>query len=190
MNIKEFLETYNTCPFCASILPLTAEVTSKSNLSDEKCLRAKVYHNNDVLNIKVSSNYFVVANAIDIDFSISIIDGNIAYCGMTSLFISLYDINIKIKKRCNQHDHSFSRVISLFYDRSESVFDIRPILDTFSFRNEYDNYTVKNDYVQHSTSLFISNHIPIRSHFIPLDKFPLHNIHKLTTKLTAIALLI
>src|SRR4029077_6658068 len=115
-----------------------------------------------------------------------IIDGNIAYCGMTSLFISLYDLNIKIKKRCNLHpDHSFSRMISLFYDRTESVFDIKPLIDTFSFRFEYDYYTVKNDYNHHATNLIISNHIPIRSHFIPLDKFPLHNINKLANKISA-----
>src|SRR5271166_2495154 len=129
MVLKEFLNDCSVCPMCRSAYALDMSVVSGGGRDDEN-ISGSVEVAEDRLNITISTKYFIGSQADDITFSITINGGMVICCNTASQFISIYDIDILLRKSCKQCH--VSKIVKLFYDRADSVFTVNRYFEIFS----------------------------------------------------------
>ena len=196
MIIRQFVETFRDCPMCHHRLDIDAR--HKNTTSDSNIL--KIHTDNDALIIDVSSPFFVNADNNNFEFAISLFNGNILHCNNTNQFVSLYDLNIILKKECKHcfalsKLNSFSRSMRLYYDRDESAFNAEALIDCFTFRDDVKHYYFCNNF-EDGTSLLGINPIGgfdrskiVKTHYVPFESFDFDNRHSMITKLFAMQML-
>lgn len=198
MIIRQFVETFRSCPMCHNVLDI--EANHKETHSDSNKLT--VHAESDMLRISVKSPYFINASQInDFEFSISLFNGNIMQCNMTDRFVSLYTLDLILKKECRncfKHSklNSFSRSISLYYDRTDSAFKSDALIDCFTFRDDNSHYYFCNDFKE-ETSLVGINPLGLfdrskisRTGYVPFESFNFDNRHSMITRLHSMQLLV
>lgn len=191
MNIKKFLNEYKDCPFCHAPLTLESLQADKITLTNNK------------LTISMKSDYFVDPNRDTFEFSISIVNGRILHTDATNKFISLYDLDILLEKKClkcpnniaQSYDilngggiSAFSRTIKIFYDRTQSAFAAKPWLEYFSFFRNQEKYVFSNNYATLYSFIVIGEQMHT-SPYIPFEKFNFQDEEKLFSKINSIMLL-
>jgi hypothetical protein len=180
MNLKQFIDEYKNCPLCD--FPTT--ITSDQGET--------IIHNNK-LTISIKTQYFMEPNIDTFEFSILIINGNISFTNSTNQFISLYELDILLKREC-QNCKSFSRTIKLFYDRSVSAFKAIPYIEYFKFYYNSVLYVIVN-YNDKNSDLMITdyNTTSLEKYYsiphIPFNRFDFSNEEKLFSKINSILLL-
>ena len=196
MLIKNFIETYSSCPLCHERLEIQAVPQSTS--SDHAI--SVIIVGNDRLKINVQSEFFVNPKRRSFDFTIAVSDGQIISCDQTNQFVSLYDLGILLKKECincakRTPGEIFTRSILVHYDRSESKFVSEPYYEEFGIVSDDKFYFFCNNFGMKSSYLSVQ---PMRSKnrnsnlytpFIPFDKFNFNDRGMLMHKLNALQLL-
>lgn len=197
MIIRQFIETFRRCPMCHNKLDIDAR--HKEARSDSNILTVR--DENDALVINVKSPFFINADTASFDFSISLFNGQIMHCDMTNQFIFLYELNIILKKECKHcfkisKLNSFSRSISLYYDRHDSVFKSDALIDCFTFRDETSHYYFCNNFETKNSLLGINplgkfdrNKIT-ETYYVPFEHFDFDNRHSMITKMLAMQMLV
>jgi hypothetical protein len=197
MIIRQFVETFRRCPMCHNELEI--EARHKEARSDSNVLSVRAEH--DALVINVKSPFFINADKASFDFSISLFNGQIMHCNMTNHFVSLYELNIILKKECRHcfnisKLNSFSRSISLFYDRHDSVFKSDALIDCFTFRDKTQHYYFCNNFEEKSSLLGINplgtfdRSKIIKTYYVPFEHFDFDNRHAMITKMLAMQMLV
>ena len=180
MNIKQFINEYKNCPLCGNPLVITSDQADKITIMKNR------------LTISMRSDYFVEPNIDIFEFSISIINGNILFTNSTNQFVSLYDLNLFLRKDCFCCEgQSFSRCIRVFYDRNVSSFSSEPFMEHFSFIHEDTSYVFVNNYSTKKSSIINGSLIKCttKTTYVPFEKFDFSNKEKLFSKITSILLL-
>jgi len=183
MNLKQFIDEYKNCPLCGHQIRILSDQADRISVINNR------------LTIGMKSGYFIEPNMETFEFSLSIINGNILFTNSTNQFISLYDLNIFLRKDCKcSKDQSFMRCIKIFYDRTTSSFKSEPFMEHFSFIYDKTRYVFFNNYSATTTSIIVSaeNNMlenVINVSYVPFEKFNFHNKEKLFSKINSILLL-
>lgn len=165
--IKKFSESFLNCPKCNELLLFTAKQ------KDSNSHKFTVSMQEDSIDIRIDSKFFVNSWQQTFTFSISISNGSILSCNQTSQFVSLYELDIIISKSCKNCQKQsppevFHQSINLFYDRNESTFVAEEYNEFFSFSFDNEYYYFSNSYKEGIS------HISI----LPLDKIATENTSK------------
>lgn len=198
ISIKQFIDEYPNCPKCQTPLTICANQGHPENLSSGHIFDVNVFNN--ILEINITSNYFVNPNQNKFEFSISVVNGRILHGDMANRFISLYDLDIilfKACQNCKSNSEDFFRSIRMFYDRSESVFQSQPFVEHFNFIYDDNVYSFTNNYISNKSTIVCC---PIRGDlaavdmittpYIPFEKFNFTSESSLFSKINSILLLI
>jgi len=197
MLIKNFIESYKSCPLCSA--PLTIEAESAFTGGPTHTSFA-VMVEDEQLTINVKSDFFVSARQQAFDFTISVTDGQIISCDQTNQFVSLYDLEIILKKECMACARKFpgevfSKQIAIHYDRYDSSFISRPLTESFGVADEYNYYYFCNNFTNRVSFLTVqpigksTRNPPLHTPYIPFEKFDFSNREKLLHKIQSIQLL-
>lgn len=197
MLIKNFIESYKNCPFCGEELTIEGESVSTGGSSHTSFT---ITAEDDRLNINVKSDYFVSPRQNSFDFTISVTDGQIISCDQTNQFVSLYDLEIILKKECTNccrkyPGEVFSKHIEIHYDRVDSSFVSRPLTESFGIADEDNYYYFCNNFKTRSSFLTVQpmgrsgRNSPLNTPYIPFEKFDFTNRERLLHKLQSIQLL-
>lgn len=197
MLIKNFIESYKNCPLCGDLLTIEAESVSTGGPGHTTYAVAV---RDDRLNINVRSDYFVTSREQSFDFTISVTDGQIISCDQTNQFVSLYDLQIILKKECMAccrkfPGEVFSKQIEIHYDRYDSTFVSRPLTESFGIADDKNYYYFCNNFKNRTSFLTIQpmdrggRNPPLHTPYIPFEKFDFSNREKLLNKIQSIQLL-
>ena len=196
MLIKDFVEIDKNCPFCHKELIMVAE---NKALAATNNYSFSIKKEEDRLIINVRNDYFISTYQKSFEFSISLSNGNILYCNRTSQFVSLYDLHIILKKKCDYcifKKNLFEKRIEIFYDRSESVFTSRALSEAFSISDNDNYYLYCNNFEEKTFFLRIkSKHNQkakskiVDTPHVPFTKFDFNNKENLLKKIQSMRLL-
>lgn len=195
MVIRNFIETYRFCPMCR--FPLKIEARHRGGRNSNVLT---VSTRNDRLLINIRSDYFISSAPSSFEFSISIINGEIISCGRTNEFVSLYDLNLILKKECKnclkkEPMETFCNSINFFYHRPESIFTAQKFEESFGITDNYNYYYYCNNYEIKSSTLSVQpitstyENSLLHTPYVPLEKFNFNDRDRLLAKIHSIQLL-
>lgn len=180
-TIEQFIVEFPACPFCS--MPLMIEAQD-ARLQHDILVETGI----NSIQVNISSNYFINPATDTFRFSISISDENIISCSNTNQFMSLYDLDIILFKKCCK----FYRSINITYDRSISKFSPKPHLEYFNFFHKGIDFSFANnpiDNVSHFTMIQNHNYTATILPIIPFNRFDFSSATSLYSKLNSILLL-